>query len=61
MSSGNCEILHPFFKSKCILMRNHLGKTHLDSQKRLWNNERLNTTPEMLIELFKMAADRIEY
>ena len=58
--SSNCDILHPFFKTKCILMRNHLGKTHLDSQKRLWNNQRIRTTPEMLVELFRMSADQID-
>ena len=61
MSSGNCEILHPLFKSKCILMRNHSGTLHLDTQKRSWSNQQIETTPELLIALFRNAADRIEY
>lgn len=61
MSSGNCEILHPFFKSKCILMRNHSGRTHQDSREQFWVNQKIDTTPELLIELFRGAAERIEY
>lgn len=59
--SFQCDVLHPFFRSKCILLRNHLEETHVDAHRRLWVNQKILVDPETLVALFRAAADQIEY